>query len=504
MFLTLPALQPGTSYAGYAALISEYGLKVPLPDSLCAIGMKHRVVRQGYWQLYTPRHKPDNNLHGHLTFALKYEGIDLHIFKALFDAIEPGQIIAIVNTQPTGSYSRRVWFLYEWLTESKLDLEDAIKGNYVPLLHEKLQYTAKPRNSSRHRVRNNLPGTAQFCPLIRRTEKLDNFIAMNLSQLAADQIGKTRNDLLDRAVASLLLKDSRASFDIEGEKPPHQSIVDWSRIIDKVGQRTLDIEELSHLQFLLMADNPYASIGPRHEGGFIGDHDRTTGMPLPVHISARPDDLGNLLEGLIEAYKLLVESNYNPVLATALIAFGFVFIHPFEDGNGRIHRYLIHHMLTETRFVPKDFVFPVSAVILERINDYRRTLEHYSKPRLRHIEWRITNRGNIDVQNETINLYRFFDATNQAEFLFECIEETVKKTFPLEVDNLRKVELWNLTINNAINMSGKTSDLLLRFLHQNKGRFSKRALNREFSTLTHKEIEYIESLYDQIFNDSVE
>ena len=32
--------------------------------------------------------------------------------------------------------------------------------------------------------------------------------------------------------------------------------------------------------------------------------------------------------------------------SAAIIAFGFVFIHPFLDGNGRIHRFLIHDMLT--------------------------------------------------------------------------------------------------------------------------------------------------------------
>jgi hypothetical protein len=78
-------------------------------------------------------------------------------------------------------------------------------------------------------------------------------------------------------------------------------------------------------------------------------------------------------------------------------------------------------------------IFPVSAVILERLDEYRKILEHFSKPRLEFIEWRTTEKNNIEVVNDTLDLYRFFDATKQAEFFFDCVAETVKKTLPEDV-----------------------------------------------------------------------
>ncbi len=239
--------------------------------------------------------------------------------------------------------------------------------------------------------------------------------------------------------------------------------------------------------------------GCRVEGGFVGDHDRATGMPVPVHISARAEDLESLLSGLMETCQLLVESDYDSVLVATLIAFGFVFIHPFEDGNGRIHRYLFHHVLVEKGFVPKGLVFPVSAVILERIDDYRQTLEHYSKPRLDFIEWRPTDKGNVEILNETINLYRYFDATRQAEFFFECVEETVNKTLPDEVSYLKKHDLINDFIKNYIDMPDKTVDLLIRFLGQNNGTLSIRARDKEFRKLTEDEVQAIERKYEEVF-----
>lgn len=68
------------------------------------------------------RHAPDATLEGHLTFALKYEGLDLAVLKRLFLATGPASLEAMVRAHPTGSYARRIWFLYEWLLGSRLDL----------------------------------------------------------------------------------------------------------------------------------------------------------------------------------------------------------------------------------------------------------------------------------------------------------------------------------------------------------------------------------------------
>lgn len=500
IFRGFPALEEGATLAGYAALIEAHRLSVPVPDYLCVIGPKHRRYDEGRWRIFTPRHKPDDSLNGHLTFALKYEGIDLAVLKALFEQVKSEAIVDIVRSEPTGIYSRRIWFLYEWFWGKTLDIADATMGNFVALVNDKLQYPGPARDSSRHRVRNNLPGTRDFCPLIRRTEKLDCFIAMNLSQVAINHIGKTHADLLSRAAAFLLLKDSKASYTIEGETPPHNRIERWGKIIGEAGQRKLSIEELELLQTIVIADQRFTLPGCRVEGGFVGDHDRVTGMPMPVHISARPEDLSRLLSGLLKTYQLLLESDYDPVLTATLIAFGFVFIHPFEDGNGRLHRYLFHHVLAEKGFVSKGLVFPVSAVILHRIDDYRKTLEHYSRPRLDLIEWRPTDKNNVEVLNETIDLYRYFDATKQAEFLFECVDETVNKTLPEEVSYLKKYDLLNGFIKNYIDMPDKLADLLIRFLNQNNGKLSKRVRNKEFSQLTEAEVQTLERKYDAIFH----
>jgi len=41
------------------------------------------------------------------------------------------------------------------------------------------------------------------------------------------------------------------------------------------------------------------------------------------------------------------------------------------------------------------------------------------------------------VLNETADLYRYFDATSEAEYLFDCIEDTIGRDLKTELDFLR-------------------------------------------------------------------
>ncbi|MDD7973744.1 Fic family protein [Roseinatronobacter alkalisoli] len=485
--------------AGYAALIDAYMLPVPLPRTLSAIGPRHKLYVADGWRLYTPRHAPEASLIGHLTFALRYEGLDLAVLKRLFRATGPDPIKAVVEAAPTGSYARRIWFLYEWLIGEHLDLPDATRGNYAPVLDPKQQWAVEGKPSPRHRVRNNLPGTPEFCPLIFRTEAIEAFIARDLAAEAREVLAEVPADLLARTAAFLLLKDSRSSFQIEGENPAQDRIRRWGQIIGEAGRHPIDRTELERLQRIVIGDARFVHLGLRQEGGFIGEHDRLSGAPLPDHISARHEDLPALIEGL-ERFDRDIAPGLHPVLAAASLAFGFVYIHPFEDGNGRLHRYLIHHVLAARGFNPPGLVFPVSAVILERIEAYRHVLESYSRRLLPLIDWRPSGRGNVEVLGDTGDFYRFFDATPHAEFLFACVAQTIDTDLPAETRFLRAYDGFKSRISGLVDMPDRTFDLLFRFLHQNGGTLSARARAKEFAALTEKEVEQIETIYADLRN----
>lgn len=485
--------------AGYAALIDAYGLAVPLPRTLSAIGERHRITEQEGWRILTPRHAPNPTLEGHLTFALKYEGLDLAVLKRLFLATGPAPIEELVRETRTGGYARRLWFLYEWLTGETLNLPDAKAGRYVSVIDPGLQFAGEELTEARYRIKNNLPGTPEFCPLVFRTEALKEFTSLNLAEKARAVVADVPRDILARTAAFLLLKDSRSSYAIEGEAPPQDRVQRWGRAIGEAGQRPIDLDELQRLQKIVIGDSRFVAMGIRGEGGFVGEHDRVTQMPLPDHISARPDDLWGLIKGL-SAFDQEPAQHLDAVISAAVLAFGFVYIHPFDDGNGRIHRYLIHHVLAERGFNPPGVVFPVSAAILEKIDEYRGVLESYSKRLLPLIEWEPTESYNVRVLNDTGDYYRFFDATLHAEFLYECVRKTIDEDLPQETEFLRRHDAFRSEVEAFLDMPERTLELLFRFLQQNNGTFSRRAREKEFSALTKEEAARIESIYKRAFS----
>lgn len=490
--------EPGL-IAGYAAIITALDLPVPPPDQIVLICQQNKQYKKDGWLIFPAKYQPEESLYRQLVFALKYEGVNLLFFKKLFLALNNRQILNIISIEPTGQYSRKIWFLYEWLMGEKLAVPDLKIKNPVPLLDEKLQYAIPGTSSPRHRIINNLPGTPGFCPLIRKTPSLKQEQRADWAEQKQKLLGTVHRDILQRAATFLLLKDSKASFTIENETPSNRRAQRWGDAIGQAGLQPLSKTELLRLQELVIGSDRFIDMGFRTEGGFVGSYDRITGDPIPDHISARWQDVEEMLDALIKTDAVLESNEFDAVLAATVIAFGFVFIHPFVDGNGRIHRYLIHHILTRLKMTEPGLVFPVSAAMLNNLPAYHRVLEHYSKPLLNLLDWEATPRQNVKVLNETADYYRYFDATIQAEYLYNCVRETVEVIIPEEVQYLVRFEEMKNYLDAEYEMPDRIVALLIRFLEQNAGKLSKRATSREFSHLQAREIEAIESRFSEIF-----
>jgi len=485
----------GARLAGYAALVQALHVDVPMRSVACVSSASVREGRRAAdgLILFDRRYRPEDGVGGHLVFALRHEEPDLRALKRIFDVLPDDAITGLVRAAPTGAWARRAWFLFEWLTGRRLDLPDTVAGNYVDALDPATCFVASPVNSPRYRVRDNLPGVPGFCPVIRRTPALEDLTARGLAELAAGIVRGADRRVLARAASFLLLSDSQASFRIEGETPPRNRVERWGRAVMQAGERPLSVPELERLQSVLVEDARHIATGIRTEGVFLGDRD-AEGAPVPELIGARHSDLPGLMEGMVAANARMASGGLDPVLQAAAVAYGFVTAHPFEDGNGRLHRFLVHHVLAERGFSPPGILFPVSTAILAEIEAYGRLLRERSAPLMDHIEWRPTAQGNVEVLNETRDLYALFDATDFAEFLYGCVAQTVEEDLPREIAEIEAYDCARRGIAALFDMADQRVSLLIRFVRQNGGRLAKERRQKEFASLRDDEVEAVEQV----------
>jgi Fic family protein len=185
-------------------------------------------------------------------------------------------------------------------------------------------------------------------------------------------------------------------------------------------------------------------------------------------------------------------SDVSPVVHAAVISYGFVFLNPFQDGNGRIHRFLIHNILARRGFTPKGVMFPVSASMLKNPADYDASLEAFSRHIMALVEYSLDEEGCMTVHGNTAKWYRYIDMTPQVEALFKFIDQTIEVELTQELAFLAKYDETKKAIQEIVDMPDRLIDLFIRFCLQNNGRLSVQKRKSHFDFLSDEEIAHME------------
>lgn len=488
----------GLRLAGYAALVQRFGIHV-IPnwhESFIAPTATHRVdsVGEAIREIYASRYWPGDTLGDHLEFALKYDGTNLAILASVFRAANTEELTAYVRSKPTGKYARRLWYLYELLTDRRLPLNDLNQGNYVDLLEPQEYYTTlAARQVRRQRINDNLLGDKRFCPTVRRLETLRRFEAADLKQRCEKVMASYPRQLLERALSYLYTKETKSSFEIEHIRPSPNRTDRFIALL-QLAERD-DFCDKPHLIDLQnrIVDPRFAASDYRKTQNYVGES--VAWRQERVHfVAPKPDDLPDLMGGLVAMHTRIAAGGVPPIVHAAVVAYGFVFLHPFEDGNGRIHRFLIHNILSLGGFwrESEGIILPVSAVMLKNRDDYDASLEAFSRPLMPLIDYSLDEEGRMTVQNDTAVWYRYIDMTPQAEALFAFIEKTIDTELTHELTFLANYDRTKATIQTIVDMPDRQIDLFIRFSLQNNGRLSAAKRTDYFDFLTDAEIARME------------
>ena len=487
--------------AGYQFFIEKYELKV-FPNRhrsfVSTAGTSKTVVVEGGVETTTfpPVRWPGDTVGDHLEFALKYDGTNLGILSALFSVVSATEIALWVESKPTGKYARRIWFLYEFLTGQTVPVKDVSQGNYIVLLEPDEYYTADlGKRVKRQRVVNNLLGNKEFCPVIRRTEKLISMEGINIHQQCDELLRSYPPELIRRALSYLYSKETKSSFELEHLKPSASRTERFIVSLEMATRRDFcNKEDLIGLQNRIV-DERFMDSDYRNNQNYVGE--MISFRDQRIHfVCPKPEDVESLMKGLLASHLSMMENaaELPAVIQAAIVAFGFVFVHPFEDGNGRIHRFLIHNILFLKNAVPEGLMFPVSAAMLKNPDLYDYALEAFSRPLLSLLKFDLDDLGKMTVKGETGNFYRYIDMTVQAETLFEFVKMIVDHELVVELDFLMDYDRARKAIQEVIDMPDQRLDLFIRLCLQNNGRLSAGKRKTHFAFLKDDELEAIEKI----------
>ncbi len=477
--------------AGGAWLVTHYGIDLVMPLAVQSrIGgrRKTELVDGTLTETFVEGMRPSANLRGHLTFHLKHEVLHLEMLSRLFETLDTAELVAWIHDEPSGQYARKAGFLFEWLTGRPLDVKSTIAGPYVDLLDDSKLVAASPGLSvpnRRWRVRDNLPGSPAFCPVVRKTSKLDEAVSVDLPRLLNDLALEFGEDLLMRSAVWMTLRESKSSFAIEGEADQADRI---QRFADVLARRTgvgaLPINDVSLAQLqsdILGRRTTLQQLGIRQSPVFVGEVVRHQEV---VHYVAPPaDDLQAMLDGLAMFWERT--QGQSAVMRSAVLAFGFIYIHPLADGNGRVHRFLINDVLRRDGAVKEPMILPVSSLITSDSAErrtYDRILDTISRPLMAALSgtygfapaqttYPDGIRSNFEFKGDVLArpVWRHLDLTSHVVYLADVLARTIRDDMREKSRFMQRHAQARAAIKDIVEMPDMQIDRIIRSVDANQG-----------------------------------
>lgn len=525
---------------GYLALLERHSIDIPRPMHVSWVGASQRSRNEsaeGVVEHFPEQFARDDSDVGHLVFALKYDGVDLLALKSILARISQDELAAAVLEKPTSKYLRRLWFFWEWFHDGQfLDVPDCPQCTSTELIDSKLYFTRAGPYAPRQRVRYNLLGNVGWSPIVRRTATLKRFEEARLDEQARAAVDAIPPELLRRAVRYLYTKETRSSFEIERARSSQREerfvelLLSQARSTSRWGPRW-SVDQFVEVQKGLL-DERYASDEFRAREVRVSELRNLSGAREVVHwVGAKASDLEELMGGLCSAWEdhhlhelpkpvegalakggraySLRHSSGDPFLdfvVAVSLSFGFVYIHPFDDGNGRTHRLLLHYVLRQTGFTPSNVVVPISSTILHDPRNYDRILEIHSERAMPFIDHEIAPESSESViRGATADLYRYIDFTPHVEQLCEWFQQSVQDDLVGEIATIQCIDDAKRDMRRVVDMPDDKARLFLAICMENGRRpgsrfhIGKKKRQRIFAELTDDEVAALESAVEDAF-----
>ena len=492
---------------GYEFLLSRIPLRMPPLERPAQVRPVTRIERMSDL-LAVPRQvapAEGASLLEHVLFALKHEDTRLDILHEALKQVPADELARAFAAQRQGAYLRRAAFVWEKANGHALPLPwDSTGGNYVDFFEANTYYTGPPWERSRkYRVSFNGIGPYAFCPVVRRDAALERRGQAVLERLRIWASDPQNQGLLDRVMSWAYLSETRDSYAIENEAPAPDKERAFLEALEQLrDRRPLSEDYLVGLQNLVITSAIRQEYAFRHQQNWLqrGGHGALAVRYLPPP----PADVTTLMDGLMSMANT-PGGDVPPLVKAALVSFGFVFVHPFMDGNGRVSRLLAHHSLSFQGALPtvngNPAILPLSVAMKRHEADYLAALEAFSRParQLWDVTYIADNEFGFDFRSSP-QVYAHWNGAAAAEFVTRCAEQALAQSVVQETAYLQGYDRAYDRIDREFDLPNRTINLLIQWIHQNNGRMPERRRNAtELLPLTPQQIERIEAVVADCF-----
>lgn len=414
--------------------------------------------------------RPDDSSLAHLLFAIKHEGLNMQAAILALKHIPASEIRDAFGNSPSSVYLRTAGYLWELANREELVCDVQAQGAYAPLFDPDQFITSESvQRNSRWRIDFNGLGNPRYCPTVRKSPAMCALLGKNTIAQAKAFIATLNPKTLERAVHWAYLSETEGSFEIERETPSHNKAQAFANLLAQVNRsERITPEYLQSLQQMVVTNPIDHAFDFRHTQNWL--RGPLKGARAVTYVPPPVQDMLEIMPSIMEMANASQASKVNPLIMGSLISFAFVFAHPFMDGNGRLSRFLFHHVVGSSNALPSGVVLPVSVAMKRNESRYLMALESFSKQARE--QWSVTwidgNSFDIEFKGDA-DIYRYWDATQCVEFGLEMAQMALDQDIQKEIEYLNRYDKIYKALNDAIDMNGNDLAQMTRFAAQNNG-----------------------------------
>ena len=433
----------------------------------------------------------------HVLFALKHEGVNIQLLVQAMPALSAERLLAVLRQTPNGQYIRIACYLWESYTGHQLAGRPEIAAGYVDVFDPTRYVTGPAQRDTRWRVNFNGLGSLRYCVTVQRTPAIEAAMASDILGRANAFVQTLGPAMLDRALAWAYLHETEDSYAIENEKPSEDKARAFIQLLHQAHEgRLLTEGYLAELQSSTVTNPLDKAVQFRTGQNWLRGPGR--GSAGVSYVPPWPDLALELMDEWM-AFANVVPLHIDPIVAASIASFGFVFIHPFMDGNGRLSRFLFHKALCTSGKLGKGLLLPVSVAMKRNEADYLAVLQGYSKQTREHVQVTWIDEGEYSFDFKAGDtIFRYWDATACVEFGFRMATQALDVELRQETKFLARYDQVIRRVDAQVDLRGSDLATLVVICLDNDGVISKKKRKRFADRVLQASFELIEAAVSEV------